>query len=100
MSEIIAIKYKTRKDYCSCCDQPIKDAKTSDFKEFDFSKEKLINWQDWRQYKEFKEDIQEMVQEYAFETISFFATSSDERVFIEQPELNKLVNFILEQVNK
>lgn len=99
MSEVITIKYKTRKEYCPCCEQRIENAETSDFKEFDFSKEKLLGMQDWEHYKEFKEDVQEVVTEYAFNTISFFATSSDETVFIDQPELDKLVNFVFEQIN-
>lgn len=99
MSDVITVKYKTRKDYCHCCDQYIKNAKTSDFKEFDFCKEKIMEWQDWTEFKEYKEDVEEIVSEYAYETISFFATSSDEKVFIDKSQLSKLINFVLGQVS-
>lgn len=100
MSEKITVKYKTRKGHCSCCGQDIKDVKTSDYKEFYFSKRELINFTSWKEYEWDKEDVQEMMEEHAYDAISFFAEDSGNKIMIEQSEIDKLVDYVWDEVIK
>lgn len=100
MNEKITVKYKTRKSHCSCCGQDIKDVKTSGYKEFYFSKRELINFTSWKEYEWDKEDVQEMMEEHAYDAISFFAEDSGNKIIIEQSEIDKLVDYVWDEVIK
>lgn len=97
MSETITIKYRTRRDYCNCCDQKLPHVETSGYKEFKFSKENIKSWTDWKEIAEYEEDFDNIVYEYVFNTIDFFATSSSDRVIVENSEIEKVKQFLLKE---
>ena len=95
----ITIKYRTRKDHCKWCDQKLHESKTSEVRERNFTKGNLLEWtDDWKEIAEFEEDLQECVREFVYETISFFATSHEDRLLIENSEFDKVKQFILDEV--
>jgi len=97
MSEqIITVKYQTKKEYCGCCGKPYENAELSDFREFDISLDKLVNWTDWEVCcEESREYVHESVEEYVTDTINFFALNSNERLHISNDEVNKITDFIM-----
>lgn len=98
MDQTVIVKYQTRIEYCQCCEQKLPNTKISDIREFEFSKENLMSWTDWREVAEFEEDLDAIVQEYVYETISFFATSSGTKILIDDNEFEKVKEFILKEI--
>lgn len=100
MGSTVIIEYRTRKDYCQCCYQKLPNPKTSDIRDFELSKQNLIEYGNWKEIAEFEEDLEEVVRDYIYNTISFFATSSYENILIENSEFDKVKEFILNEVLK
>ncbi|WP_099301955.1 hypothetical protein [Bacillus sp. Marseille-P3800] len=90
----LTLEYRTKWDVCQCCDQRLPAEKSSNVREFDFHEENILDWGNWRDFMEDEEEFSEMVQEYVVNTIDFFATSSDEKILIEESEFNKMEEFI------
>ncbi|MCA1064697.1 hypothetical protein QTG56_24105 (plasmid) [Rossellomorea sp. AcN35-11] len=98
MSKTIVVKYRTEKSHCQCCDQKLPKPKISEDKEFEFSIERTKQWVDWKEIAEFDEDLGDIVNDYVYQTISFFATSSYDGLIIESSEYDKVKKFILEEI--
>ena len=96
-NQTIVVKYQTKKNYCSCCDQKLPQAEISKIREIEFSKEIALNWVNWNEVVEFPEDMESMVPEFIHETISFFATNSYEKIIIEDSEVEKVKEFIFRE---
>ncbi|MDF2902387.1 MAG: hypothetical protein K0S25_25 [Bacillus sp. (in: firmicutes)] len=94
----VVIEYRTRKDYCHCCDQKLSNPKISEIREFEFNKDNLLSWGDWKDIAEFEEDLRECVRDYVCETISFFATNSSEKLIISPSEFGKVQQFVLNTI--
>lgn len=101
MDKHIIIKYKTKNNYCSCCGQDVKNAKVSHEKEFTLTVESFLEWtDDWKDIVRYEEDLADVVEEFVYETISFFATSSFTTIIIDQTEINKAIKFVNDVVVK
>lgn len=98
MNSKVIIQYRTREEFCRCCDQKLQNAKTSEIREFEFDKQDLENYGNWKKFAEFEDDLQEIIRDYVYETIRFFATSSDVRLLIDNSEIEKVKKFVLEEV--
>lgn len=99
VQQSVIVKYRTRKDYCNCCEQKIPNPKTSELQEFKFNKVDIQGCgYDWKEVVEFEDDLQEIVREYVYDTIRFFATSSYEVIIIDGSEFEKVKQFILNEV--
>ncbi|MFL1672595.1 hypothetical protein [Paenibacillus dendritiformis] len=96
--QIVVVKYKSEKRYCSCCNQKLPKAETSKIREFEFSKENALNWVNWNDVMEYPEDMESLVLDFIYETISFYATNSGEKIIIEDSEVEKVKEFILCEV--
>lgn len=97
----VTVEYKTQKQYCHCCGQKLEELKISEVREFYFSKENFLEWlpqEDWIMEAECDDELLEMVEEFVCETISFFATSSDVTILIDNSEFEKVKKFVLEKV--
>lgn len=101
MDKKVVVEYKTKQDFCQCCNQKIPEPKTSTSREFEFNKKNAIHWlgNDWKDIED-EEELDELVEEYVYSTISFFATSSDAKLLIDKNEIEKVKKFILEEVIK
>lgn len=100
MNRTIIIEYKMREDYCQCCNQKLPDSKISGIRELEISKENLMeHFGDLKGLMEFEEDLEEIISEFVYETISFFATNSYENIIIENSEFDKVKQFILKEVS-
>lgn len=42
MDQLITVQYRTRKDYCSCCGQELKQPQISQIKNFSISKDNCL----------------------------------------------------------
>lgn len=100
MSQTVTVKYHTHKNYCSCCGQKLSHPKLSKNKEFEFRKENIMEWADWDELMEDEDEFNAMVWKYVYDTIEFFATSSDEKIKIDPSEITKVKGFILFNVIK
>jgi hypothetical protein len=98
MSKTIVVKYRTKKSYCQCCDQKLPKPKISADKEFEFGLERTKEWVDWKEIAEFDEDLGDIVNDYVYQTISFFSTNSYDDLIIENSEYAKVKKFILEEI--
>lgn len=101
MSDKVKVEYQTEQDHCSCCGHELERPKTSGTREFYFSKDDCLAWlnQDgWKMESTDKDSFQELVYEFVWSTIDFFAVSSYEVIHIEKSEFNKVKQFILENI--
>lgn len=100
MSQKVVIRYKTRKDYCHCCGHKLDSPKISGIKEFEFNKENAVYWggEEWKFAAEDQDYLQQLIQEFVYETISFYATSSYEKLLIENSEFENVKKLILSEV--
>jgi hypothetical protein len=90
--------YKTQREYCPCCNQKLPNPKTSDYKEFMFTKESAQEWCDaWGDIAKY-DDIHSTIEDFVSETISFFAMNSSDRLLIEDSEFNKVKEFVQKEV--
>lgn len=94
----VSVKYKTEKCYCSCCDQKLPTPQVSKEMEFLISREGAMYYAEWKEIAEYPEDLENIVPQYVYETIFFHATSSYEKVIIEDSEIEKVKKFILREV--
>jgi hypothetical protein len=94
----VVIKYQTQKHYCTCCNQKLPNPEMSKVREFKISKEDALQWAPWHEAAEFPEDMESMVPDFVYGTIDFFATNSNEKIIIENSEIEKVREFILRVV--
>lgn len=99
-NNLITIKYKIREEFCSCCDRDFEDAKLSTVRTFDFAVKNILERANWKVYMAFEEELREAVEEYIFETISFYAVSSNISVHVCEGESDKVIQFILNKFKK
>ncbi|MCR6108672.1 hypothetical protein HXA34_20465 [Salipaludibacillus agaradhaerens] len=97
----VTVEYRTRKHYCHCCDQKIENPKTSEVRDFNFSKDSCLEWlsqEHWITEAEYEDELNQTIKEFVYETIGFFATSSSTKIIIDNHELEKVKKFVLEEV--
>lgn len=87
------INYRTRRDYCHCCDRKLDNPKLSEIREFRIDKDDVLSWTEWKVVIEY-DDIKYMVREFVCDTIRFFATNFDDKLLIEKSEFDKVIEFI------
>jgi hypothetical protein len=100
-NQTVVVNYKTQKGFCSCCNQKLPEPKTSKIRKFEFSKDTCLEWlsqENWQVEAEDKDELQRIVEEFVYETIGFFATSSDDSIIIENSDLDKVKQFVLKEV--
>lgn len=97
MNPTIVIEYRTQKDYCQCCEQKLPSPQISEIREFELNP---MRYRDWREVIEWEDDLQEIIREYVYDTIRFFAVSSFDNILIENSEFDKVKQFILSNVTK
>jgi hypothetical protein len=98
LSDSVVVKYKTRREYCPCCNQKLLTPKTSEIKEFEFTKESINNWVNWKAIIANDDDFDSVVNDFIYETIDFFATTED-KFFIDKSEVEKIKKFILNDLS-
>lgn len=94
----ITVEFKTQKTHCSCCNQKLENPEVSKVKTMEFSKETALSWAPWPEIVEYPEDMADLVPEYVHETISFFATNFDEKILVENGEIEKVKSWIINEV--
>lgn len=97
--ETVIVNFQIQKHYCTCCNQKLPEVKTSKLQEFTISKENSLNWTDWNSIAEYQEDeLEELVREFVYETINFYATISYEKLIIEDSEILKVRDYIMREI--
>jgi len=94
----ISVEYKTQKKYCPCCYQKLVNAEVSKVRTMELDKESALSWAPWKEIAEYPEDMESLVPDYVYETISFFAADSHEKIIIEESEIEKVRSWILTHV--
>ncbi len=90
----LKVEYKTKRGICQCCQQSLPTPEISDVREFRFSKENMVDYAPWKEIMEDEDEFNEIAEEFAYETINFFATSIDAKLIIEKSELDRVKQFI------
>lgn len=99
-NKVVVVEYKTKKFYCNCCGQKLEKPETGEPREFNFSKDDCLEWlsqEAWKVESEYDDELNQIITEFVYETISFFATSS-ENIIIDANEFKKVKKFVLEEV--
>jgi hypothetical protein len=96
MSDTLTVKYKTEQTSCGCCHQKLPTPKMSKAREFTISKSGAMEWTDWESAVEYQEDFESMVPDYIYDTINFHALDSHEHLVIEDSEIEKVKEFLLQ----
>lgn len=99
-NEAILINYQTRKEFCHCCERVITDGEMSKVKTFELSIKRLTSSMNWKKYVEHEEDLPETVRGYVFDIIEYYAVGSGERLYIAKGEIEKVMQFILDNFKK
>ncbi|MBM7580034.1 hypothetical protein [Jeotgalibacillus terrae] len=90
----LTIKYQLKKEVCTCCYQALPEPQTSSTSEFTFNKEQSLSYAPWEDILEDQDEFEEFVEEYASDTIQFFAGTSTAVVMIEKSEIDKVKEFL------
>lgn len=98
----ITVKYQVQKEYCSCCGREFDDKEQlSDFREFNISLSNLLSWTDWKEELSEPQDyVREIIEQFIYETISFFALSSNEVLHVPKEEWARVIEFILNKLKQ
>lgn len=94
----ITVEYKTQRTHCPCCNQKLEKTVGSKVKTMEFSKETALNYAPWNEIAEYPDDMEKMIPEYVRETIYFFAGDLYEKVIIENSEIEKVKQWIINDV--
>lgn len=93
----VTVQYRTQKLYCSCCNQALPEPKISDVQNFEFTKDTALSWSsDWNELTKY-EDLDAIVEEFVYETISFHSWDSNASFQIEASENLKVQEMILRE---
>lgn len=98
---MIIVKYVTKRAYCACCHQKLPQIETSKEKQFKISKDDVTDWElqeIWQDVSESPEELEDMVREFTEEIISFHAADMSDRIVIEKSEIDKVKEFISQEV--
>jgi hypothetical protein len=101
MEKKVRIEYRTQQDRCSCCGHKLENPKTSEVRGFNISKDDCyayLSEEYWKTEAEDDAELERMVEAFVHETIDFFALSSHEAINIDNSEIEKVKQFILENV--
>lgn len=90
----VTVEYKTKKSYCDCCGQEVANPRVSDLREYVISEELVRGWGDFKFIIEHEDDLNDMVEEFVYETISFFTVGSGAQIVIENDQLDKVKGFV------
>ena len=91
--EKITVKYQTKRIFCRCCDRELEDPAISDIREFDFYLQDLKNDNDWVLFDEV-EELPDVVEEYVYNTVIFFAVSHDDGIIFLDGEVDRILDYI------
>lgn len=93
----ITVKYQIKKECCSCCGREFEEEQQlSDFKEFNISLSNLLTWTNWKEeFTEPEDYVREIIEEFVFETITFYALSSNENLYVPKAEQDRVTEIIL-----
>lgn len=91
--EKITLRYQVKRSFCHCCEQELKNPEISEVREFDFHLKDLKEHGDWHLYDE-HDELEEVADAYIYEDITYFASSSLDRVSLCEGELERFVQFI------
>lgn len=95
----VTVEYTTQTLYCSCCNQPLKEAKVSEVQKALFTVETAESWSDaWPEIVKYPEDMDDIIADFVYETISFWAVDSNRRILIEDGEYEKVKQLILSEI--
>lgn len=89
----ITVKYQTQKEFCRCCDRELEDVEVSEMREFDFYLKQLKEDINWKLYDE-ECELDEVIRDYVYETIDFYAVNTYDRLILPKEELNKILEYV------
>lgn len=85
----IIVKYQIQKEFCRCCNRDLDDAEIGEVREFDFYLKQLKEDVEWNLYDE-ECELDEVIRDYVYETIDFYAVNTYDRLILPKEELNKI----------
>lgn len=106
MNQTIEIRYRTKKEYCTCCRRAFDDAEYGEKQSttvdtdyfFEYHSFNLDNKDDLNFYAE--QDINVMVCDWVYNLVSEYIVDSNYHVMIEHTDVEKLAKIINEIIAK
>lgn len=92
----VTVKYKTRRDTCNCCGQDLIKHEISNGREFDFYLKDIKQYENWNLVED--EEMEDVLDEFIHNTISFYATNNDDMVILLDGEIEKFLSFIKDNI--
>lgn len=106
-NKIVFVKYQTRKESCTCCGRGFEEADFGEERQYEISIDNVLNWADWDldeadedMLAACEEDTPQIVEEYIYDTINFYALKSNEILRVQPSELQKVKDLVLQQIKK
>lgn len=87
-----AVKYRTVKEFCSCCDKELDEPEISKVRKFYFSPQDIKDYGDWSLLEE--EELEDEIPEFIYGTINSYAVRGDEGIQFSDGELDKITKNI------
>lgn len=96
----VTIQYQISKEFCSCCGHELEKS-LSEVREFDIILNNIIQYANWQNIDAEDinmDEVSEMVGEYIYDTITFFAVSSNDRLHLGEGEEEKVSKMLYERL--
>ena len=95
----IVVKYQTYKEYCSCCSREFEKKELSEIKEFNIIIKKIFEWAGWSTKDDiYEEEISLTIEEYLYNTISFYALDGNDELHLSEDEIKKIEALVKEVI--
>ena len=99
----IIVKYRKKQNECKCCGRPFTENEFGELRLFEVTMKGLFEWADWREDDLeiiHLEDLDQMVSEWLYDTISFYACGMEDSLLIDKSEGERIVPIVKSEVER
>ncbi|KGR88417.1 hypothetical protein [Lysinibacillus odysseyi] len=101
--EPIIVKYRKKQNECKCCGRPFTESEFGELREFEVTMKKFFEWTNWSKedLKDvYLEDLDQMVSEWLYDTINFYACDMEDVLLIDKSEGKRIVQIVKSEVGR
>ena len=91
----IIVKYTKAKTECRCCGRSFENPEYGEEKEFEITLQNVFHWAQWREVEDiYDEDLEQMVEEYLWDTIHFYACDTEDKLQINEDDVKTIIQMV------
>jgi len=97
----IVVKYQKAKTECRCCGRSFEKIEYGEEKEFEVTLQNFFHWAHWETVDDiYDEELSEIVEEYLWDTIHFYACGTEDKLLINQEDIKVVVQKVKDEIEK